>query len=368
MQALVRINAQDNSEFALHISPYDAFALTKVSDINIASNPKHALPPVLKKKILTALRGQAISAASIRTLGMLAAKDLQKDYATKLFETAEKISRRELLTQIMLIEAALASTEASKAIKHYDTMLRTSAVSRELLLPKLIAATGSPELLPLIAKVLNDGPEWRYEFYGQLMEKSPAIENVATLYQSLYGTKGSFHKAATADLINRLIEKKHFAIAQSIYEKVKLKSGKNILNFDRNADYQPFDWKFTNTAYIYTSLEKYEDDNKYSEHLYFQINDGGPKIIARKLVRLRPSYYTISAQTKEVSGAKFPDIYWTVTCVNGTELLNKAPITASGSGFLLPNSDCEAQWISISAITQLTEAAGTILDPKILTK
>src|SRR3546814_1290750 len=62
----------------------------------------------------------------------------------RLLAYSQKLSRRDLRTQLMAIELAVAQGDISGALRHYDIALRTKKNAPELLFPVLTSALPDP--------------------------------------------------------------------------------------------------------------------------------------------------------------------------------------------------------------------------------
>ena len=129
-------------DLALGMMPFDARAKAKSAE-RLSASPR-ATPAQLReaRRLATeALDRDPTIASAWRTLGLVSTLRNRPGAAAGFFHTSERISRRDVPTQLWLIEEAVARNNIPAVLHHYDVALRTSRASHPLLLLILIAAT-----------------------------------------------------------------------------------------------------------------------------------------------------------------------------------------------------------------------------------
>jgi len=109
----------------------------------------------------TALRQDATAVGAAATLGSTAKISGQAAKSDRLFAYAERLSRRNLATQLWEIENAVSRGDIAGALRHYDIAFRTNVKARELLFPVLSNATDDPEIRAALVATLSQRPLWR---------------------------------------------------------------------------------------------------------------------------------------------------------------------------------------------------------------
>jgi hypothetical protein len=344
---VVRVN---NPELALRVRPNDPAALTRSADFRLATSGATPKPKVLgaaRNAALNALRSQPLSPSALRLMGTAEAAEGHALRSLALMQMSQRLSRRELGTQIWLIEEAVARNDSHAALANYDTVLRTSQTSQAQLFPILIAATEDRGLIPDFAKLLRAGPEWRFPFYAMLNEKTPSLENVALLHSMLLGSKGAYHDESSADLINRLVAAQRYKLALSVYKKLVPRDHFADLNFSRNGTFYPFDWAYADAGDVSARRLASNQGLASTFSVFFEANANTDAQLMRKLVILPAGRYQVEAKGRSETSPNAVPIYWTVDCVEGSVIANKATGAQRVTSFEIPIGTCNAQWLSL---------------------
>src|SRR3546814_9359723 len=82
----------------------------------------------------------------------------------RLLAYSQTLSRRDLRTQLMAIELAVARDDIPSALRHYDIALRTKKNAPDLLFPVLTSALTNPTIRTELVKTLGGRPTWSHDF------------------------------------------------------------------------------------------------------------------------------------------------------------------------------------------------------------
>lgn len=160
-QALVQVAQQHNPRLALSIDGGNAIALAVDADRRwIAEPDKPAARALAGTHARRSLEAMAINPRALRLLGYEAEVQGRSDRAVALLELAERMSRRDLQTQLWLIEANARAGKVDQTLVHYDTALRTNSDAGTILLPILGAAIGDEEIRRALAPYLRREAPW----------------------------------------------------------------------------------------------------------------------------------------------------------------------------------------------------------------
>ena len=343
---------------ALQYRPGDARALGDMAARTFAgaveSKPAVA---AAKDQARAALTRDAMVVPAWRTLGAIAALEGDNGRAGALFDVAERLSRRDMPTQLWFIEERVNANDVAGALRHYDAALRTSRASRDLLLPILVSATADPAIVPPLVDVLAKSPGWRRAFIGALAEAPPAPGNAVRLVKGLNQRGPLQDQDLVAYMAQRLVASKAIDQAWELYalltknpqaRQQTIRDGE----FDDVAGIPPFDWQREAGAYIGADLGSAEAGNSGSAlHVYATAGNG---TVATQLLSLPPGRYALSAVAGPISGTAIPRLRWNVTCNgSGAEVGSfdvpslTEPLRRHEMRFAVPAGDCGAQWLSL---------------------
>lgn len=303
-----------------------------------------------------ALRRDPSSVDAVAAAGL--ARDLagRSAEARRLFAYGETLSRRDLATQLWLIESAVARADVAGALRHYDVALRTSRGSSALLFPVLVAAVSGPAIIEPLAKVLAAQPQWSTQFMQQLAQSGTDLPSAAALYRAIRARGAPVPEQTVATLAARLVEARDYPRAWSLYANfhpgARPDSLRNGRLRDRIAFPSPFDWTLSDEPALGVQ----------------QVTDGGGGVItfdaasdasgvgARQLLLLAPGRHVLTGRAYDTAegGARLPTFRLRCAEVIGAETLGQVELPRAGAdgarfqaAFTVP-AGCRAQWLELA--------------------
>lgn len=296
---------------------------------------------------LSALRRDAGNVDALAALGM---SSDSPDQVTAAFTASERLSRRNLLTRLWLIENAVAKGDVPTVLRHYDIALRTSRTAPGILFPVLVNATSDDALLPEIARTLAKRPMWGGLYLQQLAQSGPDRSRVASLFARLKRQGIDTGAAADAALYDRLLEAQLFDEAWSVYA-----AGHRGVRQDRIRDPHfaqqvanptPFDWQLSDNEFVNARTEQVSPDKG---QLVFTTSAGEGGDVARQMLVLPTGTYRVDVAVNRIESPEDATPYLRVVCVpSGGELLRR-PLALQGvsSAVLTVPGGCRAQLLSL---------------------
>ncbi len=349
-----------NPELALWASPTDSRALSNLADRLLIE--KQSLENLDRSKQLAraALLNDPTNVAALRLLGFAAS---QKDQFA-IFELSNRLSRRDLATQLWLIDYHVGREDAASALAHYDAALRTSSVAPQLLFPVLAKASGDETLAPQIASILAKKPGWAMPFLNDLLFSSPSPDTLLTIFKRVGQSGTKMPQTLTDGLIARTLRDHRFDLTREAYTVaggtdrsigMSVKNG----NFASDPAVLPFDWTFSSDQNIYAGRSPSETVAN-DLRMVVQVSGGHAGEAVRQLLLLSPGRYSLSSTAGSVPMPKQALLTWRLTCASKTgirfhEMQLPPSVDAGGasmSEFNVPNADCPAQWLSLQVTTQ----------------
>lgn len=341
---------------ALSFAPYDARAKAELAQAEIVELAQRPGNPAAAEALLReSVARDPTNAAAWRSLALTA--QLRRDTAKTvgLFHFAERLSRRDLATQLWLIEERVGANDIRGALRHYDIALRTSSAASQLLLPILVSATAENSIVAPLADLMATDPPWGGDLLARLAEAAPSSEHLATFMERLARSRRLPQSLYITAMINRLIEARDFQNAWRIQRLVRAPgpAERYVRNgqFDILEPASSFDWRFEN------------DDTLGAEPIILngagqgpslQVHGDRPGIVARQLLLLPPGQYRVTAAAGPVDGAAPASIYWSVVCADAgqNQPTQAQPVAVQARAtlqlaFSVPASHCTAQWLSL---------------------
>ena len=301
-----------------------------------------------------ALQREPVNAVAARTLGLLAARQGNEAQANRLMRYSEMLSRRDLWTQLWMIESNVQRNDIGEALRHYDRALRTSDSAKELLFPILIDAAASPAVTPQLGRLLAARPAWWQAFVTRLVTEgrsAMAIESiaVATRLDPAIADERSLLAAA----VNRLTQLGDYQRALDLYRRAGGTGNALVRNGDFEAEnrFAPLDWVLGDANGAGGMMQPGLPGGR---GLLMVVEAGSPGgTVARQLLVLPAGAYRFSALAGRVSGEDRPRI--TLSCVRTNAVLFDLRLPAGASAGQAVGQDftvggaCPAQWLIIAA-------------------
>jgi hypothetical protein len=338
----------------LQWAPWSTAARIALSNAMIGD--VQSAPPAVTIRARTlaqqALDRSPVQAAAARLIGLGDLLTADEAGSRKAFAYAERLSRRDLPTELYWIETNVSRGDIPGALHHYDIAMRTSVQSRVTLGNILIAAAAQPGVATELTRLLKTQPRWLPEFYQRLMGQG---ENPVTLHSiaraMAFDGRDPRQAPFVAMALQRLVVLGAYAEAQDLYRRSLHTPATTVRNagFEQPNRLQPFDWTISDDP-SHTGVV--ETRAGWSGGNVLTVTGAEASDVARQLLLLTPGRYTLRALTANVRAAPETRPLVTIACANGATVATvpfaaaeARPAMMAGS-FTVP-ADCPAQWLAI---------------------
>lgn len=314
-------------------------------------NPPRALRAQAEGQSRAAINRAPLRAAAARLLG--ATQLLNGDRAVAAYSYAHRLSRRDLPTELYLIETRVAANDVAGALRHYDIAMRTNVTSRAMLGDILINASDTPEIAQALGRLLATHPAWLPEFYQRLTSqaKNPAAIMIIVGALDFRGDRDGDAEFITMAL-ERLVQLGAVGDAEHYYQRVTRTTDRAALirngGFERPNRFQPFDWIIASEPTHSGIVERRPD----AQGVALTLTGNESHAIARQLLVLHPGRYRVTATVGNVPRAVEERPKLVLSCRSGAAIAT-LPFAAADekprrfeAGFTVPQG-CEAQWLDI---------------------
>lgn len=304
-----------------------------------------------------ALERDAGNVTALAVMGLTSDRTAASDAA---FSAAERLSRRDLSTQLWMIESAVAENDIAGALRHYDIAMRTSRAAPSILFPVLIGAASDEALRVEIANTLARRPLWG-GLYIQQLAQSGDVRAAASLLMRLKRQGVPTGADADAALYARLIEAGLFDVAWAVYATGTPGAARAGVRNARFAEQPvsptPFDWQTTDAEFVSAQIEPVAGGQG---RLSFSTASGEGGEAARQMLVLPSGSYRVRAQVATLQGADEALPYLRVTCLPVGNELARVPLTAreASSGTFTVPASCAGQ--SLALIIQPGSGLATV--------
>lgn len=288
------------------------------------------------------------AASSLSLIALHADNNGNTDKARALMRLASELTRRDAASNLWLIEDYAKSGSNSKALEHYDILLRTSTSSIALFLPIMAKNLTDENMLSAFDALLMRDPPWKNEFWAAVVQDGGVSVNAGKLRTRLHKAGIEMQSNHDGLLLQQIIEEGAMAEGAALYTAAADAHGLLVTggllanaNFDAASILTPFDWKIISGEDYGTNI------NTESGELVVSAFSGAEGVVAQQLIALQPGSYELSAKLGEGS---VPKVTLSIVCgeARGSQSFDEnwtvgseAPITFSTS------RDCRNYWLTI---------------------
>jgi hypothetical protein len=344
------VAATRSPDLALKVAPDNAAALVAASTRSLESLEASRFGAAAEFARRAYVR-EPVSSAALRQLGAIADVRGRPDTARTLLRASERLSRRDLLGQLMLIEDAVQRGDVREALVHYDIALRVSARAPALLFGTLSAATADPAVAEPLTSLLARRPPWTNAFLLQAAAISPSPRNMARLIIKLLGTGFAVTPPALESLIGRLIQARDYAAAWAVYASVDPGARRDGVRdpafTGATANDLPFNWTFNVSGSASGTLT----DDAGGSRLVFDSPVGTGGVVARQMLLLPPGAYRLSAKVVANNAGQPNAPIWRLHCVSSADEVALLPLPLVRAAPRQVSSEfqvsCAAQWLDL---------------------
>jgi len=305
----------------------DPLAPIHLLESELRTSPEHIQSDRMAAVARESLRRQAVSSGPYRLLALyyLARREPRRASAFAAF--SERLSRRDLMTQLFLIEEAVQANDTRAALRHYDTALRTSDGAKTILFPVLSGAIANAPIRQAVVPYVRRQVPWArffIHFAVQDGDEGPG-RAAALLIAAGAGRQAELIQAEGSVLFDRLVEHNQFALAERLFLQVQGTSPQALrsVGFTRDTTAGPFGplaWQTTNTGSVSAAFEGGGSGDR-AVRLFASSGERG--VFLRRVLKLPAGRYRLAESRTLMAGGPPARVYWEMKCGVGRNL---API------------------------------------------
>lgn len=301
--------------------PNNGFAYSASADSVLRTQTEtnnNIVPSRLDPRIGTLARAayslEPMDEKAVRQIALIQAQQNGRPIARRTMVLASKLGRRDLITNMWLVEDYGRANNLPKVLEHLDFALRTSGESRPVLMAALVKAMANGEMIPQMRKLLSRRPGWHIEFWLRLTQADAPLENAALLRIAVAGDGVDVPLDADQRLIANLVQTGKFSSAFRLYREIldqTEKSGniaRTTVGFDGPAMWPPIEWQISSegaySAWLNTDRKELEVSQSGQTDAVF----------AQRLVELAPGTYRLSGQVSISDPVQAKSLSLTLEC------------------------------------------------------
>lgn len=322
--AVANVTQSGNPAMALRMNDRDPVALAQrgyaLLDQRGVARANDADVVDYGKRSLHAL---ALNGPALQLLGTAKAAQGEADAARRLFELSHRMSRRDLGTQLWMIEDAVEREDVAAALVHYDVALRVRRDSSQLLFPVLTAALEDPTLRAPFVPYVDASVPWVGAFFRHAIratERPDALADIAMRAGGLPDTpEFKQENGLQSELIARMVTLGQYDAARRFYLSIDGADPAIFQSAELNPAttdprYAPLTWQLTRMDAVQTNAMRSSENGPMT--LSSTIASATRGVFARKLLMLPPGRYGFAARQRVANDTSDAELNWTVTCVD----------------------------------------------------
>ena len=346
-----------NPELVAQILPHDPLAAVIAADNDLTMTRGRVSLPAVAQAARTSLARQPLNTRAVRLLAFAEESAGKSKHASELFHLSEQVSRRDLGTQLWLIEAAVNRNDMRTALDHYDIALRTYDTAQVILFPVLTAAADDAEVRAAMVPVLRRHPPWLADFIKYAATKSDTPSSVATLLaQAGPVIPAAKSQAVASELVARLATSANPQSALTYYRTLPgadprkiVATGFSAATTDRR--FVPLTWEVVAGGSSGATVES----NGNALRLF--ASAGERSVVLRRILFLSPGSYRLSSATQNIGRSHLSDSFVQIKCMKSNQYISNAqgiPRFYLGNAFVsqavIVPPDCSAQSVEFVAV------------------
>jgi hypothetical protein len=353
--SLAQVVAKTNPGRAIRFAPYDGGVIAAYAASLAGVDANDADRVRADDLARKALRKDPTAVVAVSTLAMNAQIRGDTTAARRLFAYAQKLSRRNLYTQLWSIEDSVGRGDIPEALQWYDVTLRTKPAMSEVLYPVLAGATTDPAIRSPLIRTLAGNPAWAESFLNHLAGSGTDPQAVTALFRGLRRAGVAIPEPAHTGAINALLSSGKFDQAWGYYASIRP-------GVDRRRSRDPrflavlgtpslLDWVPVNDAGVASSIQREGGAGLFEFSAPATV--GGP--LLQQVQMLPPGRFRLSGHSLDIAadGQALP--YWSLTCRGSGLELNRVIVPNSAqnkgefAGELNVPAGCPVQMLTLFA-------------------
>jgi len=304
-----------------------------------------------------------INGPAFRLYGLSSAANSDLPGVRRQMALSDRLERRDLATQLWLIEDAVERNDIAGALGHYDKALRIRESSRAILYPVLTEAMKSPLIRTRFVAYMQDPPPWMESFLRYAVSNSDDPVAIAELAREAGGfPEGAAFATRDTELLRQLVATGEYETAIAHYRRIRGADPDVLtsLALTENATASglaPISWQPFEIAGIEPYVLAARDGDGVEIEADLEAGYKGP--LARKLLALPAGGYALEAEMRAEDFSRGDVVRWSISCAkaeSGEALLAlEAPVEEQFeiAGRMNVPEGCPVQTVRVDAVTRV---------------
>lgn len=306
--------------------------------------------PAQAAEVRSALQRQPMSSRGLRLVAMGEDAQGASPAALKYLKLAHELSRRDVVTEVMLGRDAITREDTAAAMRYFDAALATSSDAQQLLFPVMAKTMTVPALRREMVKYVDR--EWAGNFLNFAVSQADPefVEELALNKPEMQ--KGEAFAEFRSQLISRYAAAGELGKAQR-YASMVAGNGNAISAFgitpaSTDQSYAPVTWRLANELDVVADMD--------GEGVFATVNPGSRGTVMYRELALASGVYDFAMNYAVVGLASDFSAEWRVECVaqSGSRGIAAIPVpfssaTAIRKSRIVVPGGCRAVTFTLSA-------------------
>lgn len=314
--SLAQVVAKTDPARAHQLAPYDGRITALYAASLSGAGGGRADFPRAKRLARLGLRQDPMAVGALVTLGLISDATGDSAAARTSFAYTAQLTRRDITTQLWMIENAVHRGDVTGALRHYDTALRTTPKLGNLLFPVLASAIDDPDIRQQVVRILATKPLWTDSFLGFVSDVGRNPQTTAALFLDVRRAGIAVPAAVRAKVIDSLAAANRIDDAWAYYASTHPGADRRR---SRDPDFAAvaaaptrFDWSTVDGEGANVALAPGAFD--------FSVPAGVGGRLLQQTLLLTPGRYRLSGRGSGIDQSENARPYWSLSCGNGGEL------------------------------------------------
>lgn len=186
--------------------PSDGLGAVNAFASELKTNPQFIISSQDADAARASLVSRPLNASLLSFYGLRAASIGQSGLANALMASADTVSRRDVFSQLWMIEQKSGADDVKGAVRHYNALLSVHPETHATLLPVLVSAVAYPEVRDALRPYLELGARWSVPFLD-LSSQSADVGQYRDLLEPIASRlRGDEYAASNARIIYRMLQ------------------------------------------------------------------------------------------------------------------------------------------------------------------
>lgn len=317
----------------------------------------------------TAINMGAVNPVAIRNLALASTDDSK---ALQLMRLADRVSRRDGMTQAWLIEEAARRGDLSTTLSHFDALFRTMPAASAPFMQQMGLALGDPKFRKAMIPYASLKNPWFGSLGAAIMSGVASVRFYGLYLAGVPSLPDSEQQRRHYDeVLSRLAREGQYDVVRRLYPRLPGSDRSAMrsagLPVPKQVAYRPVTWALQSDGAVGAEMARSDKPG-----LIVYAESGASGDVASKLMFLAPGRYRLSwrtangafdedgqANTLDGGGVSRTDpggLFWTVSCpgLQGTELATASAERTDAKGRLMAvdfdvPANCTAQNLALRA-------------------